>query len=149
MVYGSDYDTIDGTGVRDYIHVMDLVMGHILALQKLLEPEFHGVKIYNLGTGKGMATLCLHLMVKRKTLIFSLYLYQNLYFILCSNFTGVSVLEMVRAFEEASGVKIPLEMTDRRAGDVGTCYGTSELAEKELGFKCKYTLYDMCKYQYS
>jgi len=110
MVYGSDYDTVDGTGVRDYIHVMDLVMGHILALKKLLEPEFHGVKIYNLGTGK-----------------------------------GVSVLEMVRAFEDASGIKIPLEMTDRRAGDVGTCYGTSELAEKELGFKCKYTLYDMCK----
>ena len=60
-------------------------------------------------------------------------------------FIGVSVLEMVRAFEEASGVQIPLEMTDRRPGDVGTCYGTSELAEKELGFKCKYTLYDMCK----
>ena len=54
---------------------------------------------------------------------------------------------MVRAFEDASGIKIPLEMTDRRAGDVGTCYGTSELAEKELGFKCKYTLYDMCKHQ--
>ena len=52
---------------------------------------------------------------------------------------------MVRTFEEASGVQIPLEMTDRRPGDVGTCYGTSELAEKELGFKCKYTLYDMCK----
>ena len=57
MVYGSDYDTVDGTGVRDYIHVMDLVMGHILALKKLLEPEFHGVKIYNLGTGKGIITL--------------------------------------------------------------------------------------------
>ena len=57
MVYGSDYDTVDGTGVRDYIHVMDLVMGHILALKKLLEPEFRGVKIYNLGTGKGKALL--------------------------------------------------------------------------------------------
>ena len=57
MVYGSDYDTVDGTGVRDYIHVMDLVMGHILALKKLLEPEFHGVKIYNLGTGKGIIPL--------------------------------------------------------------------------------------------
>ena len=52
-VYGSDYDTVDGTGVRDYLHVMDLSDGHVLALNKLLHPDFNGVKIYNLGTGKG------------------------------------------------------------------------------------------------
>ena len=53
FVYGSDYDTVDGTGVRDYLHVMDLAVGHVLALNKLLDPHFNGVKIYNLGTGKG------------------------------------------------------------------------------------------------
>ena len=52
-VFGSDYDTVDGTGVRDYLHVMDLAVGHVLALNKLLNPEFYGVKVYNLGTGKG------------------------------------------------------------------------------------------------
>merc|ERR1719384_1893748 len=109
-VYGSDYDTVDGTGVRDYLHVMDLAIGHVLALNVLLDPKFHGVKVYNLGTGK-----------------------------------GVSVLEMVHAFEEASGVKIPVEMAGRRAGDVASSYATCDLAEKEMGFKCKYTLFDMCK----
>ena len=62
------------------------------------------------------------------------------------NFSGVSVLEMVKAFEAASGVKIPLEMAGRRPGDVAESYATCDLAEKELGFKCKYTLFDMCKY---
>ena len=57
IVYGSDYDTVDGTGVRDYLHVMDLASGHVLALNKLLNPEFHGVKTYNLGTGKGNNTV--------------------------------------------------------------------------------------------
>jgi len=109
-VYGSDYDTVDGTGVRDYLHVVDLAVDHVLALNMLLKPDFHGAKIYNLGTGK-----------------------------------GVSVLEMVRAFEEASGVKIPIEMADRRLGDVSASYATCDLAEKDLGFKCKYTLFDMCK----
>ena len=60
-------------------------------------------------------------------------------------FKGVSVLEMVHAFEEASGVKIPVEMAGRRAGDVASSYATCDLAEKEMGFKCKYTLFDMCK----
>ena len=59
---------------------------------------------------------------------------------------GVSVLEMVKAFEDASGVKIPMEMAERRPGDVAESYATCELAEKELGFKCKYTIFDMCKY---
>jgi UDP-glucose 4-epimerase len=86
------------------------ILGHVLALNKLLDPEFCGVKVYNLGTGK-----------------------------------GISVLEMVHAFEEAAGVKIPLEMAGRRAGDVAASYATCDLAEKELGFKCKYTLLDMCK----
>jgi len=109
-VYGTDFPTPDGTGVRDYLHVMDLAVGHVQSLNVLLNPEFHGVKIYNLGTGK-----------------------------------GVSVLEMVKAFEDASGVKIPLEMAGRRPGDVAESYATCDLAEKELGFKCKYTLFDMCK----
>ena len=61
------------------------------------------------------------------------------------DFKGVSVLEMVHAFEEASGVKIPVEMAGRRAGDVASSYATCDLAEKEMGFKCKYTLFDMCK----
>ena len=59
---------------------------------------------------------------------------------------GVSVLEMVKAFEDASGVKIPMEMAERRPGDVAESYATCDLAEKELGFKCKYTIFDMCKY---
>ena len=56
-VYGSDYPTPDGTGVRDYIHVMDLAIGHVAALKKIFDPDFHGVKIYNLGTGKGASVL--------------------------------------------------------------------------------------------
>ena len=56
------------------------------------------------------------------------------------------MLEMVKAFEDASGVKIPMEMAERRPGDVAESYATCDLAEKELGFKCKYTIFDMCKY---
>jgi len=70
----------------------------------------------------------------------------------CKNifkFLGVSVLEMVHTFEEATGVKIPIEMAPRRAGDVAASYAACDLAEKELGFKCEYTLFDMCKYSES
>ncbi|AEX85667.1 UDP-galactose-4-epimerase [Marinitoga sp. 1135] len=107
-VFGNDYDTHDGTGVRDYIHVVDLVKGHIKALEKIMETT--GVKIYNLGTG-----------------------------------TGYSVLDVVKAFEKASGVKIPYEIVDRRPGDVDKIYADPTKALKELGWKAEKDLYDMCK----
>jgi len=109
-VYGSDFDTVDGTGCRDYIHIMDIAKGHVAALRQIIEPSFHGVKIYNLGTGK-----------------------------------GVTVLEILKTFEEVTGQKIPYELVDRRPGDVASCYASSTLAEKELGFKAEKTLADMCK----
>jgi len=108
QVFGNDYDTVDGTGVRDYIHVEDLAHGHILALAKL--DEIEGCEIYNLGTGK-----------------------------------GVSVLEMIRAFEKASGKTIPYKIAGRREGDVAACYADPEKARRELGFTCEKNLDDMCR----
>ncbi|MDE5655032.1 MAG: UDP-glucose 4-epimerase GalE [Clostridia bacterium] len=107
-VFGDDYPTHDGTGVRDYIHVLDLARGHILALKKLMSGS--GLVIYNLGTGK-----------------------------------GYSVLDMVKAFEKASGKKVPYVIAPRRAGDIAECYASTALAKKELGFECKYDLNDMCE----
>jgi len=107
-VYGNDYPTPDGTGVRDYIHVCDLADGHVLALQKIADGK--GVCTYNLGSGR-----------------------------------GTSVLEMVAAFEKASGRKIPYVIAPRRAGDIAEVYADCSLAEKELGFKTKRDVYDMCK----
>jgi len=106
-VYGNDYDTVDGTGVRDYIHVVDLAVGHVLALNKI--QKGCGLEIFNLGTGK-----------------------------------GTSVLEIIKAYEEATGVKIPYTIVDRRPGDIAINYAGTEKAEKELGFKCKYTVKDAC-----
>ena len=108
-IFGNDYDTKDGTGVRDYIHVVDLAIGHIKALQKL-EKEKQGLFIYNLGTG-----------------------------------TGYSVLDIVNTFEKVNNIKIPYKITKRRDGDIATCYSNTEKANKELGFKAKYTLEDMLK----
>lgn len=107
-VFGDDYPTPDGTGVRDYIHVVDLAMGHLKALNKLTENP--GVVTYNLGTGQ-----------------------------------GYSVLDVVKAFEEASGQDIPYQITDRRPGDAATCYADPSKAEKELGWKAERSLIDMCK----
>lgn len=107
-VFGDDYPTHDGTGVRDYIHVLDLAHGHILALKKLMSGS--GLVIYNLGTGK-----------------------------------GYSVLDMVKAFEKASGKKVPYVIAPRRAGDIAECYASTTLAKQELGFECKYDLNDMCE----
>jgi len=107
-VFGSDYDTPDGTGVRDYIHVVDLAQGHIAALEKLKEDC--GLVIYNLGTGK-----------------------------------GISVLEMVKAFEEASSRKIPYRIVERRPGDIATCFADASKAKNELNWVAKKTLTDMCK----
>ncbi|HGM3507903.1 TPA: UDP-glucose 4-epimerase GalE [Clostridioides difficile] len=107
-VYGNDYPTHDGTGVRDYIHVLDLAAGHVKALQKL--EEHPGLVTYNLGTGK-----------------------------------GYSVLDLVKAFSKASGKEIPYKIVGRRAGDVAMCYADSSKAEKELGWKAKYELEEMCQ----
>ena len=105
-VFGDDYDTPDGTGVRDYIHVMDLAEGHVAALKNMNQ----GVSVYNLGTGK-----------------------------------GTSVLELVTAFERANGLKIPYRITPRRAGDIAVCYAETEKAEKELDWKAKRSVEDMCR----
>lgn len=105
-VYGDDYDTVDGTGVRDYIHVVDLVKGHIAAINKM-KP---GANIYNLGTGK-----------------------------------GTSVLEMVAAFEKASGEKLPYKIVGRRAGDLGEVFANPAKAERELEWKAELTINDAMK----
>ena len=106
-VFGGDYPTPDGTGVRDYIHVVDLAVGHVLALDKLRQNP--GVVTYNLGTGN-----------------------------------GYSVLEIVAAFEKASGKKIPYEVVDRRPGDIASCYADPSLAEVELGWVAKRGIQEMC-----
>ena len=110
-VYGDDYDTHDGTGVRDYIHVVDLANGHLKALNKI-EKE-NGVCVYNLGTG-----------------------------------TGYSVLDVVKAFEKASGVKVPYKIVARRPGDLATCYSDPSKAEKELGWKAEKGIDEMCADSY-
>ena len=107
-VFGSDYDTVDGTGVRDYIHVVDLAKGHIKALEK--HSKINKIEAYNLGAGK-----------------------------------GYSVLQLVEAFEKANGVKIPYVISERRAGDVATCYADSSKAKEQLGWEAEKTIEDMCK----
>lgn len=113
-VFGNDYQTKDGTGVRDYIHVMDLSDGHTAALDKLFKTKDLGCEVYNLGTGR-----------------------------------GTSVLEMVAAFENASGKKIPLRIADRRPGDAETVYASTEKAERELNWKAKYGIEEMCRDQWN
>ncbi len=107
-VYGDDYDTPDGTGVRDYIHVVDLALGHVKAVEKVGGET--GLFIYNLGTGK-----------------------------------GYSVLDVVKAFEKASGVNIKYEIVARRAGDIATCYSDPSKAYKELGWKAERDIEEMCE----
>ena len=110
QVYGNDYDTPDGTGVRDYIHVVDLALGHIAAIEYCKDA---GVHIYNLGTGH-----------------------------------GYSVLDMIHAFEKACGKKLPYEICPRRSGDIAACYACSDKAEKELHWKAKYGIDEMCASQW-
>jgi len=105
-VFGSDYPTKDGTGVRDYIHVMDLADGHVAALQRVGDKA--GLHTYNLGTGN-----------------------------------GYSVLEMVHAFEQASGKPVPYQLTDRRPGDIAECWADPAKAEAELGWKATRSLNEM------
>ncbi len=109
-VFGNDYDTPDGTGVRDYIHVVDLALGHIAAIEECNES---GVHIYNLGTGH-----------------------------------GYSVLDMIHAFEKACGKTLPYKICERRPGDIAACYACPDKAEKELKWKAKYGIEEMCASQW-
>ncbi len=107
-VCGNDYPTPDGTGIRDYIHVVDLAKGHVAALKKV--SENCGLKIYNLGTG-----------------------------------IGYSVMEVIRAFEEASGLKIPYVVKERRPGDIAANFADPTKAREELGWKTEFGLSEMCR----
>lgn len=107
-IYGNDYDTPDGTCIRDYIYVVDLAKAHIKALEKLIKKPIF--EVYNLGTGK-----------------------------------GVSVLEMVNSFEEATGIKVPYEIAPRRAGDIKEIYADSSKANKELDWKAETPLTEILK----
>lgn len=107
-VFGNDYDTKDGTGVRDYIHVMDLAAGHLKALEKLTEKP--GLVTYNLGTGN-----------------------------------GYSVLDMIKAFEDANDIKIPYKITPRRQGDIASCYADASRAKTELNWQAARGLTEMVK----
>ncbi|XP_076239931.1 UDP-galactose 4'-epimerase [Calliopsis andreniformis] len=108
-VYGNDYDTPDGTGVRDYIHIMDLAAGHVKAIIYQKTRNLTGFKAINLGTGK-----------------------------------GYSVLEVIHAFEKASGRKIPYKIVERRPGDIATSYADASLANKKLGWQATKNIDDMC-----
>lgn len=105
-IFGNDYPTLDGTGVRDYIHVLDLAEGHVAAL----EHQAEGSHVYNLGTGK-----------------------------------GTSVLELVKAFEKANGIKIPYEIVNRRPGDIASSYADVLKAKQELGWEAKLDIITMCR----
>jgi UDP-glucose 4-epimerase len=107
-VFGGDYPTHDGTGVRDYIHVVDLARGHLAALQALKVKQ--GILTVNLGTGQ-----------------------------------GYSVLDMVKAFEIASGRNVPYRIVGRRAGDIAACYADPSLAKSLLGWQAQYGIDEMCR----
>ncbi len=107
-VFGDDYDTPDGTGVRDYIHVVDLACGHVCALKAIREKK--GLTIYNLGTGH-----------------------------------GYSVLDVVKAFEKANGLKVPYSIKPRRSGDIASCYCNPAKAKEELGWEARFGIEEMCR----
>lgn len=107
-IFGDDYDTPDGTGIRDYIHVVDLAKGHLAAIRYL--EDYSGVEAINLGTGRGF-----------------------------------SVLEVVKNFEQTTGVKVPYEIAGRRAGDSARCYADPQKAKRLLGWRAEKTLEGMCK----
>ena len=108
QVYGNDYDTPDGTGVRDYIHVVDLAKAHLKALQRA--DQVTGVEYYNIGTG-----------------------------------VGYSVLDIVHAYEKASGLKVPYKIVARRPGDIATCYADPTKAAEILGWRAEFGIEDMCR----
>ena len=107
-VFGNDYDTHDGTGVRDYIHVVDLARGHVCAIEYMQKHK--GENVFNLGTGM-----------------------------------GYSVLDMVKAFERVTGIKIPYEIVARRPGVLATVYSCPDKSAELLGWKAQYNLDDMCR----
>jgi UDP-glucose 4-epimerase len=105
-IFGNDYDTVDGTGVRDYIHVLDLVDAHIIALDRILNNKNeNNFEVFNLGTGKGL-----------------------------------SVLEMVKLFEKATGEKVPYKFYPRRAGDFASVYNDAQLAKEKLAWQTKLSI---------
>ena len=106
-VFGDDYDTPDGTGVRDYIHVVDLALGHVKAVDRVLSQR--GCEAFNLGTG-----------------------------------VGYSVLDVVHAFEKASGVTVDYKVGPRRPGDIATCYSDPSKAQEVLGWRAERSLEQMC-----
>lgn len=112
FVYGTDYPTPDGTGVRDYIHVVDLALGHVKAIGYALNHT--GFEAINLGTGKGS-----------------------------------SVFEVIHAFEDASGIHIPVVVTQRRPGDIATSYAKADKAKALLDWEAKYSLSDMCAHSWN
>jgi UDP-glucose 4-epimerase len=107
-VFGNDYDTPDGTGVRDYIHVMDLAEGHLAALKFLTQQS--GLHTFNLGTGR-----------------------------------GYSVLEIIKAFEAASGELVPFSVAPRRPGDIASCYASVDFSAKKLQWRATRDLKEMCE----
>ncbi len=111
QVFGDDYDTPDGTGVRDYIHVTDLALGHISAVNYILQND--GCEFFNLGTGR-----------------------------------GYSVLELIRSYEQASGLPVRYTIKDRREGDVGMSYADPSKAKQRLGWRAERDLDDMCRDQW-
>ena len=111
-IFGNDYDTPDGTGVRDYIHVVDLAKGHIKAIEKILKDK--GVDAYNLGTG-----------------------------------IGYSVLDLVTTFEKVNNIKVPYKITDRRPGDIASCYADSSYALEKLNWKAEKGIEEMCRDSYN
>lgn len=110
-VFGSDYPTVDGTGVRDYIHVVDLAKGHLAALDYLKGAV--GCHVWNLGTGQ-----------------------------------GYSVLQIIEAFEKATGVSVPYKLVERRAGDIAECWSNPAKAKDELGWEAEYGLEDMMRHSW-
>jgi UDP-glucose 4-epimerase len=109
QVFGDDYNTNDGTPIRDYIHIMDLIEAHLLALQD----NKQGIEIFNVGTGQ-----------------------------------GISVMEMIKAFEIANKIKVPYNIMPRRVGDVESCYADNKKIEEKLNWKAKRNLSDICKDAY-
>ena len=108
-VFGDDYDTPDGSAIRDYIHVVDLAKAHVLAIERLLKGKNRaGYEVFNLGTGN-----------------------------------GYSVLEMVKGFEEVTGMKLNYKIVDRRAGDIEKIWAETSLANEELGWKAEKGLKEM------
>ena len=107
-VFGNDYDTHDGTGVRDYIHVVDLAKAHLKALEYI--KSAHGIDYFNIGTGN-----------------------------------GYSVLDMVKAYEQVTGLKVNYKIVGRRPGDIASCYADPSKAESVLGWKAEFGITEMCR----